>query len=353
VRREILSWHAGDGSVGGIVILTEDVTERRQAQERLRLAATVFTGASEGILITDPKGTILEVNDAFTRISGYSREELLGKNPRILQSGLQSKEFYKNMWDALVRDGLWSGELWNRTKSGDLYPEMLTIHAIRDTAGQITQYVSLATDISEFKKQEHQLKLVTHYDALTGLPNRALLADRLRQAIAQARRRNQLLGVAYFDLDGFKTINDTYGQTTGDALLTAVAVKMKRALHEGDTLARIGGDEFIAVILDMPDTAACVSTISRMLAAASEEIEIGAMPLRVTASAGVAFFPQQEEVDADLLVRQACQALYEAKLAGKNRFSIFDPSEDLMTRSRLENIEHLRRALAANELVLH
>ncbi len=353
VRREILPWHAGDGSVGGIVILTEDVTERKQAEERLRLAATVFTGAREGILITDPQGMILEVNDAFTRITGYAREELLGKNPRLLQSGLHSKDFYKNMWDALVRDGLWSGEVWNRTKGGEIYPEMLNIHSIRDAAGQVTHYVGLATDITEMKKQEHQLKLVTHYDALTGLPNRALLADRLRQAIAQARRRKQLLGVAYFDLDGFKAINDTYGQASGDALLTAVAVKMKRALHEGDTLARIGGDEFVAVILDLPDRDACIKTLSGMLAAASQEIEIGAAPLRLTASAGVALFPQEEEVDADMLLRQAGQALYEAKLAGKNRFSIFDPSQDLITRSRLENIEHLRRALAANELVLH
>ncbi len=353
VRREILPWHAGDGSVGGIVMLAEDVTERRQTEDRLRLAATVFTGAREGILITGPDATILEVNEAFTRITGYTREELLGTNPRILQSGLHSKDFYKNMWDALVRDGLWSGEVWNRTKSGEIYPEMLNIHAIRDAAGQVTQYVGLATDIREIKKQEHQLELVTHYDALTGLPNRALLADRLRQAIAQARRRSQLLAVAYFDLDGFKAINDTYGQASGDALLTAVAQKMKRVLHEGDTLARLGGDEFVAVILDLPDRGACVNPLKQMLAAASEEVEIGAAAMRVTASAGIAFFPQEEEVDADMLLRQAGQALYEAKLSGKNRFSIFDPNQDLMTRSRLENIEHLRCALAANELVLH
>lgn len=353
VRREILPWHAGDGSVGGIVILAEDVTERRQAEDRLRLAATVFTGAREGILITGPDATILEVNEAFTRITGYTREELIGKNPSILQSGLQSQEFFKNMWEALERDGLWSGEIWNRTKSGDIYPEMLQIHAIRDATGQVKQYVGLATDITEIKKQENQLELVTHYDVLTGLPNRALLADRMRQAIAQARRRSQLLAVAYFDLDGFKVINDTYGQASGDALLRAVAQKMKLSLHEGDTLARLGGDEFVAVILDLPDRDACVSTLRRMLAAASEEVEIGAAPLRVTASVGVAFFPQEEEVDADMLLRQAGQALYEAKLSGKNRVSIFDPSQDLITRSRLENIEHLRRALAANEFVLH
>jgi diguanylate cyclase (GGDEF)-like protein/PAS domain S-box-containing protein len=353
VRREILPWRDGDGSVGGIVILTEDTTERRQAEERLRLAATVFTGAREGILITDPRGKILEVNDAFTRITGYMREEVQGRNPRMLQSGLQSRDFYKNMWDCLIRDGLWSGEVWNRTKGGDIYPEMLNIYAIRDAAGQVKQYVGLSTDITEVKQHEQQLELAAHYDALTGLPNRALLADRLRQAMAHAHRRGHLLGAAYFDLDGFKAINDKYGHASGDALLTAVALRMKRVLHEGDTLARLGGDEFAAVILDLPDSDACLATLTHMLAAAAEEVRIGDVPMRVTASAGVAFYPQAEEVDADTLLRQAGQALYEAKLAGKNRYSIYDPGQDLMTRSRHENIEHVRRALAAHELVLY
>jgi len=353
IRREILPWRAGDGSVGGIVIFAEDITERKLAEERLRLAATVFTGAREGITITDPTGTILEVNDAFTRITGYTREEVLGRNPRMLQSGLQSKGFYRSMWNSLVRDGLWSGEIWNRTKGGDLYPEMLSIHAIRDAGGQVKQYVGLFTDITEVKEHEQQLELAAHYDALTGLPNRALFADRLRQAMAQARRRNQLLGVACFDLDGFKAINDSYGHSSGDALLTALAFRMRHALREGDTLARLGGDEFAAVIIDLPDRDACLPTLTRILEAAAKQVQIGEVPLRVTASAGVTFYAQSEEVDADMLLRQAGQALYEAKLAGKNRCSIFDPSHDLIARSRHENIEHVRRALAGHELVLY
>ena len=352
VRREILPWRAGDGSVGGIVIFSEDITERKMAEERLRLAATVFTGAREGIVITDPSGTILEVNDAFTRITGFTREEALGTNPRMLQSGLQRKEFYENMWSALARDGHWSGEIWNRNKHGDIYAEMLTIDAIHDANGQVKQYVGLFTDITEVKEHQQQLELVAHYDALTGLPNRALFADRLRQAMGQAHRRNQLLGVAYFDLDTFKAINDGYGHSSGDALLTAMAFRMKRALREGDTLAQLGGDEFAAVILDLPDRDACLPTLTNMLEAAAREVQIGDVPLRVTASAGVTFYPQAEEVDADMLLRQAGQALYEAKLAGKNRFSIFDSRHDLMARSRHEHIEHVRRALAANELEL-
>ncbi len=351
IRREILPWRAGDGSVGGIVIFSEDITERKQAEERLRLAATVFTGTREGIVITDPSGTILEVNDAFTRITGFTRDEALGTNPRMLKSGLQSKEFYEHMWNALARDGHWSGEIWNRNKCGDIYAEMLTIDAIHDANGQVKQYVGLFTDMTEVKEHQQQLELVAHYDALTGLPNRALFADRLRQAMEQADRRNRLVGVACFDLDAFKAINDGYGHSSGDALLTALAFRMKRALREGDTLARLGGDEFAAVILDLPDREACLPTLARVLEAATREVQIGDVPLRVTASAGVTFYPQAEEMDADLLLRQAFQALYEAKLAGKNRYSVFDPGHDLTVRSRNENIEHIRHALAAGELV--
>ncbi len=353
LRREIHPWRAGDGSVGGIVIFSEDITERRLAEERMRLAATVFTGAREGITITDPTGRILEVNDAFTRITGYTREEALGRNPRILQSGLQGKDFYRNMWDSLARDGSWSGEIWNRTKGGDLYAEMLTINAIRDASGHVKQYVGLFTDITEVKEHEQQLELAAHYDALTRLPNRALLVDRLRQAMAQARRHNQLLGVACFDLDGFKAINDGYSHFSGDALLTALAFRMNHALGDGDTLARLGGDEFGAIILDIPDRDACLPTLKHLLEVVAEEVQIGDAALRVTASAGVTFYPQAEEVDADLLLRQAYQALHEAKLAGKNGYRIFDPSHDLIARSRHENIEHIRRALAAHEFVVY
>ncbi len=351
IRREILPWRAGDGSVGGIVIFSEDITERKQVEERLRLAATVFTGTREGIVITDPSGTILEVNDAFTRITGFTRDEALGTNPRMLQSGLQSKEFYENMWSTLARDGHWSGEIWNRNKFGDIYAEMLTIDAINDANGQVKQYVGLFTDITEVKEHQQQLELVAHYDALTGLPNRVLFADRLRQAMEQAGRRHQLVGVACFDLDAFKAINDGYGHSSGDALLTALAFRMKRALREGDTLARLGGDEFAAVILDLPDRESCLPTLARVLEAATREVQIGDVPLRVTASAGLTFYPQAEEMDADLLLRQAFQALYEAKLAGKNRYSIFDPRHDLTVRSRNENIERIGHALAAGELV--
>ena len=353
LRREILPWRSSDGSIGGIVVFADDITQRKQTEERLRLAATVFTGAREGIVITDRSGTILEVNEAFTRIAGYTHDEVLGRNPRLLQSGLQSKEFYRNMWDSLRREGHWSGEIWNRAKSGDIYAEMLHISAIRDANGEVQQYVGLFSDISEIKEHERQLQHVVHYDALTALPNRTLFADRLRQAMAHARRSKRLLAVAYFDIDGFKSINDGYGHSTGDALLAALALRMKHVLREGDTLARLGGDEFAAVILDLDNIEACVPTLNRLLAAAAEEAQIGEVVLRVSASAGVAFYPQTGDVDADMLLRQAGQAMYQAKLKGRSCFSVFDPSQDLMVRDRNENIEHIRQALAAGQFVLH
>lgn len=352
-RWEIIPWRAGDGSVGGIVLFAENITQRKETEERLRLAASVFTGAREGIVITDRMGTILDVNDAFSRITGYAREEVLGHNPRLLKSNLQNNEFYANMWNSLTRDGYWSGELWNRTKSGDIYAEMLTVNAIRNASGEVEQYVGLFTDITEIKEHKQQLERITHYDALTGLPNRALFAQRLRQAMAHAHRSKNLLAVVYFDLDGFKGINDRYGHATGDGLLTALAFRMKRALREGDTLARLGGDEFAAVILDLDGNKACLPTLNRLLAAASEEAQIGEVVLRVSTSAGVTLYPQLEDVDADVLLRQAGQAMYQAKLAGRNCFSMFDPNQDVIVRDRHENIEHIRQALDARQFVLY
>jgi diguanylate cyclase (GGDEF)-like protein/PAS domain S-box-containing protein len=353
VRWELMPWRTGDGSVGGIIISSEDISTQKETENRLRLSASVFTGAREGIIITDGSGTILEVNEAFTRITGYSREEAIGRSPRMLKSGLQSREFYENMWNTLQRDGHWSGEIWNRTKSGDIYPETLSINALLDENGRTLHYVALFSDISEIKEREQQLEHIAHFDALTGLPNRTLFADRLRQAMGQAHRSKRALAVAHFDLDGFKAINDRYGHSVGDGLLTAMAFRMKRALREGDTLARLGGDEFAAVMMELDDEESVTPALNRLLEAASEEAQIGDILLRVSASAGVTFYPQTEDVDADVLLRQAGQAMYQAKLAGGNRYLEFDTGQDLIARSRHENLEQIRHAMAANQFVLH
>jgi len=353
IKREILPWRTGDGAVGGIIIFSEDITRHRENEERLRLAASVFTNASEGITITDSEGTILEVNDTFTRITGYSREEAIGQNPRILKSGLQGDEFYASMWRCLLEEGKWSGEVWNRTKSGEIVAETLAINAVRDSGGKVLQYVALFSDVTKLKEHERQIEHVTHYDVLTSLPNRALLAERLRQAMAQPRRQDQLLAVAYLDLDSFKGINDKHGHGAGDRLLTSLAFNMKCALRRGDTLARLGGDEFVGVILNLDNSGASEPVLKRLLEAASEPVQVGDLALRVTASIGVAFYPQREEVDADSLLRQADQAMYQAKLAGGNRYHVFDPDHDQLVRGRHENVEHIRQALAAREFVLY
>ena len=352
-RWEVLPWRKGDGSIGGIILFAEDITKHKQTDDRLRLAASVFTNAREGITITDPAGTILEVNEMFTRITGYTREEVIGKNSRILKSGAQSDEFYANMWRALVQEGHWSGEIWNRHKGGELYAETLTIDAVRNAAGDTMQYVALFSDITQIKKQEQVLEHMTHFDVLTSLPNRSLLVDRLHQAMAQAKRRKQSVAVAYLDLDGFKGINEQHGREAGDRLLTSLAFDMKCALREGDTLARLGGDEFVAVILDLDSPEASVPLLELLLEAASEPVQVGDLRLGVSASIGVAFYPQAGEADPDLLLRQADQAMYQAKLAGGSRYHIYDPDHDLSVRGRHENLEHIRQSIAAREFVLH
>jgi len=353
LRRELIPWRSDDGSVGGIVIFADDVSERVENERRLRLAASVFTYAREGITITDTEGTILDVNDSFTRITGYSRDEVVGRNPRLLKSGIQGRDFYERMWQSLRVDGQWSGEVWNRAKSGNIYAEHLTVNAIRDPNGKVLQYVAHFSDITALKEHELQLERMTHYDGLTGLPNRVLLADRLRQAMSQAHRRGQKIAVAYLDIDGFKAINDQYGHVAGDNLLVTLGVKFKAALREGDTLARLGGDEFIAVLLDLENPEAGEAVINNLLNAATDPIKIDGHPMRVSASIGVTFYPQDEVLDEDGLIRQADQAMYQAKLDGRNCFRRFDPSQDLTIRGRHEGREQIRRALAAREFVLH
>ena len=318
--------------------IVHDVTARRQAEAKLRLAATVFTHAREGILITSPDGTIIDINAAFTDITGYTRDEALGRKPSMLSSGRHEKVFYAEMWQALIEHGQWFGEIWNRRKSGEVFAEMLTISAVPDASGQTHQYVGLFSDITRMKDHERELEHFAHYDALTGLPNRVLFADRLQQAMVQATRRAQRLAVAYLDLDGFKSINDRYGHEVGDRLLMAVAERMKQALREEDTLARVGGDEFIAVLGDLntPDLPTSESgclhgmpIFDRLLAAAAEPVYLGDLELRVTVSIGITVFPQADEmnvIDASTLLAQADQAMYQAKVGGKNRYAVFRPA---------------------------
>lgn len=316
---------SADGHECRLVLV--DITARKNAEQALRLSASVFTHAREGIMITDAAGSIVEVNDAFTRITGYSHAEVRGQNPRMLQSGHQSEEFYAAMWKELIDKGYWSGEIWNRRKGGEVYAEMQTVSAVLDASGQTQSYVALFSDVTSVKLHQQQLERMAHYDPLTGLPNRLLLADRLHQAILQSQRRGQALAVAFMDLDGFKAVNDQYGHDMGDHLLIALAQRLKLVLREGDTLARLGGDEFVVLLVDLDQSGGFDWVLDRLLHAAAEPLVVDGTTLQVSASIGVAQFPH-DGVQAQDLLRHADQAMYQAKLDGRNRWRHFDADVD-------------------------
>lgn len=336
-----------------LAVIGLDISERKEAEDKLQLAASVFTHAGEGILITKADGSIIDVNQAFCDITGYGRDDVLGKKPSLLNSGRHNQDFYEQMWRTLNEKGEWYGEIWNRRKNGEIYAEMLSISAVKDTVGRVRHYVALFSDITPLKSHERELEHIAHYDALTGLPNRVLLADRLHQAMAHAQRNSQALAVVFLDLDGFKAINDNHGHKMGDHLLLVLANRMKQALREVDTLSRLGGDEFVAVLLNLADIDACAPMLERLLEAASEPVKVDNVLLQVSASLGVTFYPQTGDVDADQLLRQADQTMYQAKLAGKNRYHLFDAALDNTVRHYHESLDRIRLALANKEFVLY
>lgn len=347
--------HATQNETGATELraVITDCSAYRIAQERQQLAASVFAHAREGIMITDTSGHIVEVNEAFTRITGFSHQEALGKTPRMLSSGRQSKAFYQSLWHDLTHKGHWYGELWNRRKNGEVYAELQTITTVRDAHSHPTHYVALFSDVSTYKAHQIQLEHIAHYDLLTNLPNRVLLADRMQQSMAHTLRHGGLMAVAYLDLDGFKSVNDNFGHEVGDLLLIDLATRMKESLRDGDTLARMGGDEFVAVLTELPDMAAGMPMLTRLLAAAAQPVQIGSKLLQVSASLGVTFYPQADIVEADQLLRQADQAMFQAKQSGKNRCHVFDDVQDRSVRGHHNSLKRIRQALAEHELVLH
>ena len=340
------------GDLVGVLGIAHDITKRKQVETSLKLAASVFTHAKEGIMITDADGMIVDVNTTFTDITGYQRKEILGQNPRIFKSGMQSDDFYQKMWRTLIETGHWSGEVWNRRKNGEVYAQVLTVSAVRDTDGNTQNYVALFADITTQKEHQVQLEHIAHYDSLTNLPNRILLADRLQQAIAQSQRRGYSLAVVYLDLDGFKLVNDRYGHDMGDELLITITERLKLALREYDTLARIGGDEFVAVLVDFEKQQDCEAILDRLLLAASNPVTVKGQIMQVSASIGVTLFPY-DGVDADLLLRHADQAMYLAKQAGKNRYHLFDVNQDAAVKAQRENIDQIRHGLQHGEFLLY
>lgn len=310
-----------------VITTVQDTTAELRGQEALQLAASVFTAASEAIMITDAQGTIIKVNQAFSEMTGYAESEIVGENPRVLHSGYQDAAFYHQMWDALLNHGRWQGELWDRRKNGEVFAELATIDAVFDAQGVVRHYVCLASDISDRKQHQRQLELQANHDLLTGLPNRKLLYERLPMLMEQSIAAGERLMLAYIDLDGFKLVNDTYGHAVGDRLLITVSQRMRMMLREQDLLARIGGDEFIAVIQGHGSRQDALKLIKRLLRIVARPVVYSQVRLKISASIGLVCYPQAVQMTAERLIQQADAAMYQVKQQGKGGYCLAEEDE--------------------------
>ena len=329
-----------------------DVQEARQAQSQLRLAAQVFDGSGEAILITDADKRILAVNTAFTRITGYDKEEILGRAPEYLSSGYHDAGFYQQMWHELHETGHWQGEIWNRRKNGETYPEWLGISAVRDDGGALTHYVGIFADISERKAIEAKLEYLAHHDPLTSLPNRLLVRDRLEQALGFAAREDLRIAVMFLDLDHFKVINDTLGHVIGDKLLQAIVGRLNHCVRDTDTISRQGGDEFLIALTGLHDTDAVSAIAQKILQLMQDTFEIEGHTLSCSFSIGIALYPDDGR-DFDTLLLKADTAMYHAKEAGRNAYRFFTEQMNAQALDRLNLQNHLRLAIERGDLQLH
>ncbi len=314
-----------------LIALSEELREHigtlRNALKRnlnvvAKLLGKVFENAAEGVVITDPGARIITVNSSFTHVTGYEPHEVIGETPHILYSGRMENTFYREMWGKLLNTGQWHGEIWNRRKNGDIYLEWLSIAAVRDDAGNVTNYVGIFSDITSEKENKERLYQLAHFDILTELPNRMLFRDLLRQAMARARRNDKLVAVMFLDLDGFKAVNDTCGHNAGDELLKEVASRLKGSLRESDTVGRFGGDEFTIVLPDMDSVGAIAAVAEKVIGTVDREHWLGGRDVHITTSVGISLFPTQSE-EAEQLIKQADAAMYHAKKEGKNRYCFF------------------------------
>ena len=332
--------------------IIHDVTQQKEVEHRIQLLGEVFKNAHDGIFVCDQKANIIEVNEMFTDITGYSAEEIIGQNPRILSSGRQSKEFYQEMWEALNTEHNWSGEIWNRKKNGDLYALQTNISTILDENGAILYYISAITDITHIKDHQSELEALAHYDPLTGLPNRTLLLDRMQRAVIHAQRNQSQLAVCFIDIDNFKPFNDEHGHFEGDALLKAIADTLDSHLRAEDTVARIGGDEFILLINDINDRRALEVLLLDIVKSISQTTTQKHKPKNISCSLGVSLYPN-DSGDAEKLLRNADHAMYEAKQLGKNRLHFFDATFDAEMSERHQLIEEVKTALVENKFELY
>ena len=332
--------------------LAEQFAALQRAEGELRLYGTVFTNAAEGMTITDADSRIVAVNPAFTAISGYEAGDVVGQTPAILNSGQQDKAFYRQMWSELIDNGHWQGEIWNRRKDGGIYPEWLSIAAVRDGKGATTHYIAVFTDISERKQSEARIHHLAHHDVLTGLPNRLLLEDRISQAMLMSRRSTRPMALVFIDLDRFKNINDTLGHEVGDSLLVQAAQRCLSVLRDTDTLSRQGGDEFVVVLPDLEHRQDAMHIARKLLATLGQPYLLAGHELTITGSAGVALFPDDGQTASELL-RKADAAMYRAKEEGRNTFRFFSAEINTASLGELLLENDLYGALERGELLMY
>jgi diguanylate cyclase (GGDEF)-like protein/PAS domain S-box-containing protein len=314
-----------NGTVTGIFILASDVTELKEAQAQLELAASVFENTVEGITVTNAQGIILSVNRAFTEITGYEAEEAIGQTPRILKSHRHDQAFYVAMWQEITAKDRWKGDIWNRRKDGEVYLERITITMIRDAFGEPIRYVSVFNDITDLWHKDEYLRHLAFHDALTDLPNRSLLMERLDQQIATAKREQFGMALMFLDLDRFKFVNDNFGHNVGDDLLRAVAQKLLTLVRQSDTVARLGGDEFVIQLRNPANKAEIADIAHRIISVINEPMEFRGNAVQVGTSIGIAIFPADGHTAVDL-IKNADAAMYAAKDAGKNTFRFYEPT---------------------------
>ncbi|MFA7348699.1 MAG: EAL domain-containing protein [Desulfurivibrionaceae bacterium] len=341
--------HGGPRRMFGIV---QDITLLKRTEEQMDLAAKVFDSSIEGITITDAKGTIQAVNRAFTHITGYSPEEAIGQKPSILKSDRHDEAFYRAMWSTLLAEGKWEGEIWNRRKSGEVYPERLTITAITDEYGQVTHNVAVFHDMSEIRSYEEQLHFHAYHDALTGLPNRLLMLDRFTVALSQAQRLHRQVAVLVLDLDNFKHINDSLGHNIGDVLLQQVAQRLKEGIGDDHTVGRLGGDDFAILIEQCEDEQDAVRMAEKAIGLFAKPFNLAIYETFVTVTIGITFFPSDGN-DADTLLKNAELAMYRAKEEGKNKYQLFTSAMNAKVVHRLSLENSLRKALDSHEFLVY
>jgi diguanylate cyclase (GGDEF)-like protein/PAS domain S-box-containing protein len=340
------------GAVIGVEGTTRDNTRQRKAEEELRLAAKVFESSGEAIMITDAAGCIISVNQAFSIVTGYSAAEVTGRNASLLASGRHSREYFNGMWRSVLGTGHWSGEIWNKRRNGEIFPEWLSLSSVRDAQGRVTHLVGIFSDISERKAAEARITYLAHHDPLTGLPNRLLLKDRMEQAIVHCERSGNRVALLFVDLDRFKAVNDTFGHPVGDALLRDAAQRLLACVRDSDTISRHGGDEFLVVLTDLQNSEVPAQIAGKIMVALGQPFHIDTHEAAISASVGIAVYPE-DGAGFDELLKKADTAMYHAKEAGRNAFRFYTERMNADAQERLDLHSHLRRALERKEFVLY